>query len=417
MAFLFSGTTTTIATALEADRREQHDNHQNGVERKPQTAQALIGALQLSSLVGVGLGASIFLFAPQFLAAIVGGGTLDPSILGAAMKYVKIRALGMPAAAMLGSAQTACLAQRDVRMPLYATMIAAASNLILDVCFIRNPHVWLGGAAGAAWATVGAQFIAAGWVMRWLLSTNGGNKSRREDLPSKRSSTRGFLADRMRMRDLLKLPSKRTSKAFSPFVLPVITTQVGRCSASAAMDHVISSSLGTASMAAHQIIGSMCLGPVPVADSLSLAAQNFVPRISEHDNNAPNGNDKKAAEQSFAMRKLLQSFAKAAGLCGLTLAAIMGTLPPVLHGIFRRCSRSKDRCHCRAVFGIDLLEAWILLCFRRLLVGQKAHAIPRRSICSIYPSDTVYPAAIEEGSTRWINESQSFVNMASVCGL
>lgn len=319
-AFLFSGTTTMIAAAQEGDR-------QDGSVEKARTARTLVGALQLSTLVGMGLGACVFLFAHQLLSLIIGGGNSTPAIMGAAMKYVKIRALGFPAATMLGSAQTACLAQRDIHMPLIATGVCALTNLFLDLILIRNPHAWVGGAAGAAWATTIAQYVAAGWSIQWMTSTKPRRRKEKQQPQEHESSsgsfvshsTKGFLAGRFSLRDLVKRPARDISKGFSPYVIPVFTTQMGRSSASAAIDHVVSSSLSTASMAANQIITSVYYGLVPVAESLSLAAQNFVPSITEREG--------KAGEKSVAMRHLLKSFSKAAGLCGLLLATIMGTLP------------------------------------------------------------------------------------------
>ena len=160
--------------------------------------------------------------------------------------------------------------------------------------------------------------------MKWLLTAR--EQAKHNEHHQKKSSfgivnhsTKGCLAGRMSLVDLIKKPPKAISKGFKPFVIPVITTQLGRCSASATIDHVVSSSLSTASMAANQILTSVYYGLVPVAESLSLAAQNFVPGIME----GPG----KPTERAFAMRSLLISFFKAAGLCGLLLAAIMGTLP------------------------------------------------------------------------------------------
>ncbi|CAB9518175.1 Mate efflux family protein [Seminavis robusta] len=324
MTFLFSGTTTMIAAAQERDRSIQKDCVDNDNPRQ-QTVHCLIGALQLSTLVGAGLGALVFVLARPLLFALMGSASTDPTILAAATSYVRIRAPGMAAAAMVGSAQTACLAQGDVRMPLYATAITAIINLVLDLVLIPT----VGGAAGAAWATTLSQFLSAAWVMQWLIKTKRTRASAtatskvEQDNNLKQStstkSTRGFLAGRMRFRDLLRMPSRDVSKGFAPFVIPVITTQAGRCSAVATIDHVVSSSLSTASMAANQILTCVYYGLVPVAEGLSLAAQNFVPGITERDGSP--------REKSIAMRLLLKSFLKSAGLCGIMLATIMGTLP------------------------------------------------------------------------------------------
>jgi Na+-driven multidrug efflux pump len=324
MSFLFSGTTAILAAAMAADQRQALKTKKqsaSSTERQPKTAKSLQGVLQFSTMVGAGLGTLLFTFAKPMLLAIIGG-EADPTILAAAMKYVKIRALGMPAAAMLGSAQTACLAQGDAKMPLHATVVAALSNLVLDLALIRNSNPWIGGAAGAAWGTSAAQFLAAGWVIKWLLSRNTSD--------SNSKSTRGFLAGRMSFKDVFRIPTKETSKGFAPFVFPVITTQAGRSSASATIDHVVSSSLSTTSMAANQILTSVYYGLIPIVESLSLAAQAFVPKVTERgglDHLSREQQRTLQKEKSYAMRELLTSFTKAAGLCGLVLAAVIGTLP------------------------------------------------------------------------------------------
>jgi hypothetical protein len=67
-------------------------------------------------------------------------------------------------------------------------------------------------------------------------------------------STRGFLAGKMRNRDLLRFPPLNEAEKIWPYVIPVTTTSVGRVSAYVAMSHEVSSSLGTLSIAANQII-------------------------------------------------------------------------------------------------------------------------------------------------------------------
>jgi hypothetical protein len=100
IAFMYTGTTNLVAAAQESDRTTAD---------KPITTKTLIGAMQLSTYVGVGLGAFLFAFARPLLRAIIGNDAISPAVFAAAMKYVRIRALGMPAAAVIGSTQAACL--------------------------------------------------------------------------------------------------------------------------------------------------------------------------------------------------------------------------------------------------------------------------------------------------------------------
>lgn len=321
IAFLYSGTTAIMATAMA---NETKGTSSGDASSTTATAKALVGIVQFSTLVGVGLGVCLLLFSKPLLLALIGGSnTVDPVLLDSASKYVQIRALGMPAAAMLGSVQTACLAKGDVRLPLYVTLVAGVGNLLLNGLLIDHPHAWIGGTAGAAWATSIAQYLTAGWLMKWLFS--------RRSRVTNNGTTSGCLHGRgISWKDMIAFPAKSISTGFAPFVFPVMTTQAGRSSASATIDHVVSSSLTTASMAANQILTSAYYGLIPIVESLSLAAQSFVPAITERNNDGGEGNQiskgVKQREQSVAMRGLLKSFAKASGVCGLILATIVGTL-------------------------------------------------------------------------------------------
>jgi Na+-driven multidrug efflux pump len=388
-----------VASAQVADR---------GTSDMPRTAKMMIGAMRMSTYVGAGLGAFLFVFARPLLRGIIGNDSINPAIFAAAMNYVRIRALGMPAAAILGSTQAACLGMQDIRSPLYVLGAAALINLLGDILFVGNSNPLIGGTAGAAWATVISQYAALAFFVRWLCkkakttekpnkvmnlsdailemtskpnTEDENGKSRRQifrnalesfklvgrkakSMRSKRVkdkifmqnirksrfgnsfwrrrenattmspsinsnndesfSTRGFLENRLSTTDLLKLPDKETREKFSPFVLPVTTTQVGRVSGYVAMAHVVASSLGMVSMAAQQVIVSIFYCLCPIADSLSLTAQSFVPSISEKE---------ASMEKAAAMKGVLINFLKAGGVFGgAMMAAVCGI--PLLTGFF-----------------------------------------------------------------------------------
>jgi Na+-driven multidrug efflux pump len=131
-------------------------------------------------------------------------------------------------------------------------------------------------------------------------------------------STRGFLSGKFHPRDFLTLPSREDISHFIPYVVPVTTTQVGRVSSYIAMSHVVSSSLGTVSMAAQQVIVSLFYCLCPVADSLSLTAQSFVPVISQK---------KVSRARSAAMRRTGVEFLKAGVVFGALLVGAVSTIP------------------------------------------------------------------------------------------
>jgi len=379
MAFMYTATTNLVAAAQEKDRQ---------VEGKPRTAKMLIGSMQLSGYAGTFLGATLIIFSKVLLKAIIGNDALDPDVFLAAMKYVCIRALGMPAAVILGSAQAACLGMQDIRSPLYVLFAAAVVNLFGDMLFVGSTNPWIGGAAGAAWATVFSQYAALFMFLKWLRSkpnpkpvptpmpaepnvmnltdaimeltgpssskgssrrknfsqslrsfgnwsskkVNGAGKplfSRRSKAVKKKVtkeedepyfSTRGFLSGRFKKRNLFTFPPKDVTNEFAPYVFPVTVTSVGRVSGYVAMSHVVSSALGTVGMAAQQVIVSVFYCLTPIADSLGLTAQSFVPGLVEK---------KKSPERSAALKQTLINLNKAGFLFGAAMVSAIACLPLV----------------------------------------------------------------------------------------
>jgi Na+-driven multidrug efflux pump len=370
---MYTATTNVVAAAQETDR---------GVEGKPRTTKNLIAALKLSGFVGAGLGVLLFAFAGPLLLAIIGNDAIHPQVFSAAMRYVRIRALAMPAAVVIGSAQSACLGMQDIKSPLYVLFAAAVVNFFGDMLFVPSTNPIIGGAAGAAWATAFSQYAAAFFFLKWLcharpkkktpkvinvskaiMELTGDVKSKGEtrrrklradlkkmaknitgqnqmtrkisaikkrfasDTPKKEKqpkdeecsfSTRGFLSGKFHPRDFLTLPTREDLSHFTPYVVPVTTTQVGRVSSYIAMSHVVSSSLGTVSMAAQQVIVSLFYCLCPVADSLNLTAQSFVPVISQR---------KVSRARSAALRRTGVEFLKAGAVFGALLVGAVSTIP------------------------------------------------------------------------------------------
>ena len=322
----------------------------------PKAARILKGSLQLSMLVGLLLGSLVFCFAPPLIKGMMGGGTgTDHALLESALAYVRIRALAMPAAALLGCAQSASLAMQDVKTPMLLTGLAATVNMIGNACFVKWFPVspWLGGGAAgsAAWATVLAQYTTVAFFLHWIMTTSSSNSlsispSSAQDRKinnglggklfnmvmnesntyltvatrSSSSSTRGFLAGRASIRDFLDpRPSREMVRGFASYFVPVTTTQAGRTATSVAIDYVVASCFGAVGMAANQIITSVYAGLItPIADSLNLAGQSFAPGIVASHENGP--------EKGRALGRLRANLLKASGISGVVLTAMLAAL-------------------------------------------------------------------------------------------
>jgi len=284
LAFMFTATTNLIA-----------GESTEGAESN--ASKILVSALQMSLFVGAIAGSLLLASSRPLLTMLIGNDAIDPRVFTAALKYVRIRALGLPAAVVIGSAQAACLGLKDIKSPLYVLLAAAIVNAFCDAVLVPCAFPLFNGAAGAAWATVFSQFAAMGLFWKWLTwkGNRGGGilkmlswvkKSSTADTskPKKKKvfSTRGFLPSTLRKRDMLKLKTSAV-KFFTPFFLPVTFTQVGRISAYVAMAHVVSSVMNPVSMASQQIILAVFYTLTPIADSLSLTGQSFVPELNSRE--------------------------------------------------------------------------------------------------------------------------------------
>lgn len=168
VAFMYTATTNLIAAAVQEDREAEGAN--GGGTR---TRATLVTALKLAVIVGSFFGALLGATGERLLRLLIGNDSLDPAVFSAALTYVRIRALGMPAMVTIGTAQSACLGMQDVRSPLYVLLAAAFVNFMGDVALVPMSNPVIGGAAGAAWATVASQYAALAFFGKWLTTAPG----------------------------------------------------------------------------------------------------------------------------------------------------------------------------------------------------------------------------------------------------
>ncbi len=126
--------------------------------------------------------------------------------------------------------------------------------------------------------------------------------------------TKGILAGKVKF----GLPCRNTTEQFSPYVVPVTTTQIGRCSMYVAMGHVVSSTFDAVSMAAQQIITTIFYTLIPIGDSCSLTAQSFLPTILAQ---------KPGEKRSKNLNKTVKNVYTVAGFLGIILAFIVACIP------------------------------------------------------------------------------------------
>lgn len=362
VAFMYTATTNLVAAAVREDKDDATADAtaaaaQNGSDdinlkqqqllykSQPKTISTVLTAMKLATIVGTLFSILLYTLGPRLLQLLIGTNAatastttttnivVDPIVYNSALRYVKIRALGIPAMVMIGTAQSACLGMQDVRSPLFVLLAAAVVNFIGDVLLVPLKSSTLGGAAGAAWATVASQYAALLFFARWWLikPRDDNTATTATTTTTTTTSTRGVFSDsKLTLRSFLSLKNINTSKGreFLPFVIPVTTTSISRISGYIAMSHVASSTLGTIDLAGHQIILSIFGCITPFVDALSQVAQSLVPGIfaSNGHGQQQHSNGRKK-ERAIALRQTVMNF-RIVGLgAGAVLVGLISCVP------------------------------------------------------------------------------------------
>jgi len=243
-AFTWLGVATTslVARALATGRAEDAERF-------------VAEALTLAFLLACTLGVVLCTYGTQLLSLWTGSGD-SAALIQPAFVYVTIRTLGLPAAFITTVAQSAFLAAKQPSVPLVTICSAAVTNLVGDLVLCSYFGM---GLAGAAWATVISQLVAACIIVRRLTQPVApGEMPLLVTLPS-----------------LLPSPESlfRFLRIGGPVAvligIKVILISIGLGGAATA--------LSPASSAAHACLMSVYILAATLGDSISQAAQTFLP--------------------------------------------------------------------------------------------------------------------------------------------
>uniref|UniRef100_A0A9I9DS86 Protein DETOXIFICATION n=1 Tax=Cucumis melo TaxID=3656 RepID=A0A9I9DS86_CUCME len=233
--FLSIATSNMVATALAKQDKNEVQHH-------------------ISVLLFVGLVAGfLMLLSTKLLGSVALTafvGTKNADIIPAANTYIQIRGLAWPAILTGWVAQSASLGMKDSWGPLKALAVASIVNGIGDVVLC----MFLGyGIAGAAWATMASQVIAA-YMMIETLNKKGYN---------------GYS---------LSVPSSGEFLSILGLAAPVFLTMMSKVVFYSLLIYY-ATSMGTHTMAAHQVmIQTFCMCTV-WGEPLSQTAQSFMPGL------------------------------------------------------------------------------------------------------------------------------------------
>jgi MATE family multidrug resistance protein len=263
--FLAYGTTPMVGKAVGGGDRER-------------AGRIVVQSLSLAVLVGILALVSIQLLAVPILNVMGTSQELRP----AALSYLRIRALAGPALLLITSGNGAFRGFQDTRTPLLITTVLNLVNLILDPIFIFT-FGW--GLAGAAWATVIAQWLGALGFVLFLLVLRRDRYRVSLTLPALKE-----------FRPLLRVGWELAVRTYSLVLVMTLATAVA-------------TRIGVLEVAAHQVASQLWFFLAMVSDSLAIAAQALVARfLGEH---------RRAEARAVADRLLFLGFALGIGLAGL----------------------------------------------------------------------------------------------------
>ena len=215
---------------------------------------ATADAVTVAASLGIVVGLLFVLFATPALAAF--SGPASAALVPPAALYTRIRGFGFPFALVMASGQAACLACRDTGPPVRAIALAAAVNLVGDAVLVLG----LGqGIAGAAWATVASQAVAAAVLMLRLLRPGPGRPALLTRLP-------------------LRLPSGDTLLRFGRLGLPIASSIFIKVAYFTAVTQAATALSPTAAAWHGVMIALFCVLGV-LGDAVSQSAQSFMPAM------------------------------------------------------------------------------------------------------------------------------------------
>ena len=261
-----------------------------GAGDRDEAGRFTVAALAISVVAGLIAAFGLIAFGGSLLKAF----GANSEVLEDATTYLRIRALGVPALLVILVGHGAFRGYQDTRTPLAVTLALNVVNLVLDPVLIFGLG-W--GIAGAAWATVTAQWFGAIWfvvLFFWI---------RRADLGI------GF-----------GRPQRRTLGSLFGAGKAMVLRNASLLAALTAAT-MVAARVGTASVAAHQIAIQLWIFLALVVDALAIAGQAIV------------GKELGAGDPSIA--KDVSNRLLALGLLfGVVLAVALGLFSPWLASWF-----------------------------------------------------------------------------------
>ncbi len=231
--FLAYGTTPMIARAV-------------GSGDTTAAGRIALNATLIGAVLGVATAVVVAVVATPVL-RVLGAG---PDTLAGAEEYLRIRTLALPAMMLVTVGHGIFRGYQDTRTPMLVTFGLNAVNLVLDPLLIFGLDL---GLAGAAWATVAAQWFGAVWFLGLLAA-------RRDAM-----SISWVRPRRSELRTFLSASQALVLRTFALLGTLTVATAVA-------------ARIGTVEVAAHQVASQVWLFLALVVDALAIAGQAMIGR-------------------------------------------------------------------------------------------------------------------------------------------
>ena len=240
-----------VATAT-ADANSAIADTNSSIATGDGLADTITAAVRLAVLCGVASCALQIAFGHSVLTRYTAA--QSAARVAPAYDYVRIRALGAPAAVLARVSTATCLALKDPLTPLVAVSASGTLNLALDVLLV--PVLGLG-IRGAAWATVASEMACAAIVLRAVRSKL---RAGRRVEPKRRSL----------------LPTRAAVATYAAFAKSLTLTLAGKIATYSALAHV-ATTISVAGTAAHRVLMCVYWFMWPFAEVCSQVGQAFLP--------------------------------------------------------------------------------------------------------------------------------------------
>ena len=249
----------------------------SGDELSASVATAILTAMIIGTMQML-----LFLLASGPIMRIMGVGPLS-EMREPALKYLRWRALGVPAATVLIVSNGIFRGRGDTKTPLYCTTLGNLVNIALDPILIFNVGM---GCAGAGAATSISQWVAAGPIIYLLKKKTGF---------SLRGQKEGFF--RESIRSYIKAGSLIMLRTISKIGAYTVTSSAA-------------ARLGTIPMAAYSLTFNLGFATSQFCEAMSIAAQALLAR------DIPFNTSRRRASASHVIRRALQG--------GLVVSTVLG---------------------------------------------------------------------------------------------